>query len=86
MFVVNYLAVLLAAVANFVIGFLLHGPILGKLWMKLANVHPTGNEKLGDMLPQLLKNFIVQLIFVYTFAVIFSLAAFSPALGGGRCN
>ncbi len=82
MFIINYGAVLLAAVANFVIGFLLHGPILGKLWMKLANVHPTGNEKLADMLPQLLKNFIVQLIFVYIFAVIFSLAAFSPALGG----
>lgn len=78
----NYLAVLIAAISNFVIGFLMHGPILGKLWMKLANVHPTGNEKLANMWPQMLKNFIVHLVFVYTFAVVYSLASTSPALGG----
>ena len=79
---VNYLAVLIAAISNFVIGFLMHGPIMGKLWMKLANVHPTGNEKLSDMWPQMLKNFIVHLVFVYAFAVVYSLASASPILGG----
>jgi len=77
---VNFLAVLIAAISNFVIGFLMHGPILGKLWMKLANVHPTGNEKLADMWPQMLKNFIVHLVFVYTFAVVYSLASAAPIL------
>jgi hypothetical protein len=61
---INYIAVLIAAISNFIIGFLMHGPLLGKLWMKLANVHPTGNEKLSDMLPQMVQNFIVNLIFV----------------------
>lgn len=80
---VSYVAVWAAAISNFVIGFLLHGPILGKLWMKLANIHPTGEEKLVDMWPQLLKNFVVQLIFVYVFAVIYFLVSTSPIMGGG---
>ncbi len=81
---VNYLAVLIAASSNFVIGFLMHGPILGKLWMRLANVHPTGNEKLTDMWPKMLQNFIVHLVFVYTFAVVYSLVSASSALGGNN--
>jgi hypothetical protein len=78
---INYIAVLIAAISNFIIGFLMHGPLLGKLWMKLANVHPTGNEKL---LPQMVQNFIVNLIFVYTFAVVYSLASASSMLAGNR--
>lgn len=31
---VNYMAVLMAAVANMVLGFLWFGPVFGKLWMK----------------------------------------------------
>jgi hypothetical protein len=81
---INYIAVLIAAISNFIIGFLMHGPLLGKLWMKLANVHPTGNEKLSDMLPQMVQNFIVNLIFVYTFAVVYSLASASSMLAGNR--
>jgi hypothetical protein len=59
---INFIAVLVAALAAFIIGFLLHGPILGKLWMRLANIHPTGNEKLSDMLPQMFWNFVVNII------------------------
>ena len=62
---INLVAVLVAAIANFVIGFLLHGPVAGKLWMKLANIHPTGKEKLSDMIPQMVKNFIANLVFAY---------------------
>jgi hypothetical protein len=48
-------AVLAAAFACFVIDFLMRGPIAGKLWMKLANIHPTGKEKLSDMYPLIWK-------------------------------
>jgi hypothetical protein len=67
---VNYYAVLAAAIANFIIGFLFHGPVFGKTWMRLANVKMTGNEKLSDMVPQMVKNFIVNIIFAYVLAVI----------------
>ena len=50
---------------NFIIGFLFHGPLFGKLWMKLANIHPTGNEKLSDMIPQMVKNFLANIVCAY---------------------
>jgi hypothetical protein len=61
---INLLSVFIAALSAFIIGFLLHGPILGKLWMRLANIHPTGNEKLKDMIPQMIWNFIVNFALV----------------------
>ena len=39
---INLKAVVVSAVAAFVIGFLFHGPLFGKLWMKLAKIQPTG--------------------------------------------
>jgi hypothetical protein len=33
---VNYVAVVIAAVANMVLGFLWYGPLFGKQWMKLS--------------------------------------------------
>jgi hypothetical protein len=49
----SILTIVLAALATFVIGFLFHGPFFGKIWMRLANIHPTGNEKFADMVPQI---------------------------------
>lgn len=62
-------AVVIAAVANFIIGFLFHGPIGGKLWMRLANIHPTGNEKFSDMVPQMVKNLVANLVCAYVLAM-----------------
>lgn len=79
---VNYLAVVVAAAVNFVIGFLFHGPLFGKTWMRLANIHPTGNEKLSDMVPQMVKNFIANLVFAYVLAVvIYAVASYYNNVG-----
>ena len=59
---INLLAVVIAAVANFMIGFLFHGPLFGKLWMRLANVAPTGNEKFSDMYGQMAWNLLANLV------------------------
>jgi hypothetical protein len=83
MFSINILAVVLAAVAAFVLGFLFHGPISGKLWMKLANIHPTGNEKFTDMLPKMGWNLFVNFVTAFILAVIYMLAASSPYLATG---
>ena len=79
---INLLAVFLAALASFVLGFLFHGPLLGKLWMKLANIHPTGNEKLSDMIPQMLWNLFSNLVTALGLAIVYFLASSSPALQG----
>lgn len=80
--VINYWAVLVAAIANFIIGFLFHGPMFGKTWMKLANITPTGNEKLSDMVPQMVKNLLVNILFAYVLAVVYLFASTSPYMGG----
>jgi hypothetical protein len=66
---INFVAVVVAAVVAFVIGFLFHGPLFGKLWMKLADMHPTGNEKFSDMIPMMLKNMVTNLITAYVLAM-----------------
>jgi hypothetical protein len=79
---INYLAVIAAGVAAFIIGFLMHGPVAGKLWMRLANIHPTGNEKMSDMYGKLFWNLVVNLVTAYALAVVYALASTSSLLSG----
>ncbi len=77
----NLLSVFVAAIASFIIGFLFHGPLFGKVWMKLANVHPTGKEKFSDMIPQMVWNLIVNFITAFVMAGIFWIVFSSPLMG-----
>lgn len=79
---INLWAVLVAALANFIIGFLMHGPVAGKLWMRLANITPTGNEKMKDMVPQMVKNLIVNIVFAYVLATMLAYNGASGATAG----
>ena len=42
---INYLAVLVAAVSNMIIGFLWYGPVFGKQWIALMGMPP---EKVAE--------------------------------------
>ncbi len=42
---INYLAVLVAAIASMVTGFLWYGPLFGKQWVALSNMSPAQMEK-----------------------------------------
>jgi hypothetical protein len=75
---INFVAVLVSAVVVFILGFLFHGPVTGKLWMKLANIHPTGNEKFSDMVPQMLWNFLSNFVTAYVLAVMYYFVSSSP--------
>ena len=77
---INFVAVLVAAVAMFIIGFLFHGPVFGKLWMKLANVTPTGNEKMSDMYGQMFWNLVSNIICAYVLSVVYLFASASPLM------
>jgi hypothetical protein len=79
---INYLAVLFAAIAMFVIGAIFHSPPFGNLWMKLAKIKPTGKEKFSDMVPMLVKNFLVNIVFAYGLAIVYLLASTSLVLSG----
>lgn len=89
---INFIAVLGAAVAAFIIGFLLHGPIGGKLWMKLANITPTGNEKFSDMIPQMIGNLFTNFVTALGLSVVYLFASTSSAVnvsgvwGGVLCG
>ena len=78
---INFLSVFVAAVVAFVLGFLFHGPILGKLWMRLANIKPTGKEKMSDMYGKMFWNFVVNLVTAFVMAMIFALVFTSPLMG-----
>jgi hypothetical protein len=82
MLTINILAVIASAIAAFIIGFLFHGPLFGKLWMKLADIHPTGNEKLSDMIPQMLWNLLSNFVTALILSVVYLLASTSPYLSG----
>ncbi len=82
MLAINFLAVIVAAAASFVIGFLLHGPVSGKLWMRLANIQPTGNEKMSDMYGKMFWNFVVNLVTAYGIALLYLLSSASPLMSG----
>lgn len=58
MFSISFIGIIIASFVYFIIGFLAHGPLLGKLWMKLADIHPTGNEKFSDMYGKMFWNII----------------------------
>ena len=79
---INLMAVGVAAVVAFVLGFLFHGPVSGKLWMKLANIQPTGNEKFSDMIPQMLWNLLSNFVTAYVLAVIYLFVSSSSLSGG----
>ncbi len=77
----NFLAIFAGAAATFVIGFLFHGPLFGKVWMKLANIHPTGKEKFSDMVPQMLQNYIAKLVTAFVLSGALWIAFSSPFMG-----
>ncbi len=77
MFSISILGVIVAAIACFVLGFLIHGPLFGRLWMRLADIHPTGNEKFSDMYGQMFWNFVSNLISALVLAVLVNIIAAS---------
>ncbi len=77
----NLLAIFVSAAVMFVIGFLMHGPLFGKLWMKLANIHPTGKEKFSDMVPQLIWNYFANLVAAFVLAGVLWMAFSTGAMG-----
>lgn len=56
----HLISILLAILATYAVGFLWHGPLFGKVWMKLNNLKQPkkGEMKFSMMLPGLGANFV----------------------------
>ena len=83
---VNYLAVLVAAVASFVLGWIWHSPFLfGKMWMKLSNIDKKKIEehkKSGKMGPSLFFQFVATVLMAYVLRYFIGYAKASTAIDG----
>lgn len=72
----NYLAILVSAVACFVVGFIFHVPPLGKIWMRLNNIQmPTGEMKFSSMAGQMVANFVMNVVCAFVLSGIISTAS-----------
>ena len=82
-YTVNYLAVVVAAVVGFIIGFLWHGPLFGKTWLRLSGISEkqAREAKMEDMWKQMLIAFICQLIMAYVIAMFVSLIGIVDVVG-----
>ncbi|OGH02616.1 MAG: hypothetical protein A2798_03180 [Candidatus Levybacteria bacterium RIFCSPHIGHO2_01_FULL_37_17] len=69
---VNYIALLLAAVAQMVIGFAWYGPLFGKMWQKLKGFDSKSKEEMAEMqkkmMPYYAVTYVVSLITAYVLA------------------
>ena len=69
----DIIAALAAAAAAFIVGFLWHGPLFGKLWMTLMNIPQAEADAAkakgpSGMAPQLVCSFLQQLVVAFVFA------------------
>lgn len=80
----NYLAVLVAAIAAFAIGFLWHGPLFGKQWIKLSGITEKEIEKAKEemnMVPYMVVAFVQQVVKAFVVAMFSSMLGIGDALG-----
>lgn len=83
---INFVAVMVAAVAAFIVGFLWHGPLFGKQWMKLSGMKmPEGAElekAKKEMWKPMLANLGINLVMAYCLAhIIYVTGVYFNALG-----
>lgn len=69
---INYLAILAAVVANFVLGFLWYTPLFGKAWAKEngfdTSVKPASGELAKGMISMVIGNFLMAYVFAHNIA------------------
>jgi len=65
---INYLAVVVATVANFFFGFLWYTPLFGKAWAKELGLNPTGPPPAGALAKGMIMGLIGQFLMAYVFA------------------
>ncbi|HMI66028.1 MAG TPA: DUF1761 domain-containing protein [Cyclobacteriaceae bacterium] len=69
---INMMAILVAVVANFILGFIWYTPLFGKAWAKEngfdTNIKPTGGEMAKGMIFMVIGNFLMAYVFAHNIA------------------
>jgi hypothetical protein len=68
MLTVNYLAIVVATIANFFFGFLWYTPLFGKTWAKELGIVVTGKPPAGALAKGMILNVIGNFLMAYVFA------------------
>ena len=69
---INFIAILVAVVANFILGFIWYTPLFGKAWAKEngfdTSVKPTSGELAKGMIFMVIGNFFLAYVFAHNIA------------------
>lgn len=80
---VNYVALIIAAIASMVVGFVWYGPLFGKAWMKLSGIKPEEMKKANKNMPKLYGTmYVASLLMAYVLGVFISYAGVTDVVGG----
>lgn len=77
---INMLAIAIAVVANFVLGYLWYTPIFGKLWGKEMGYDPSQKPPSSELMKGMVFMLIGNFLFAYVFA--HNMAAWNPLSWG----
>ena len=69
---INFIAILVAVVANFILGFIWYTPLFGNAWAKEmgfdTSIKPTGGEMAKGMIFMVIGNFFLAYVFAHNIA------------------
>lgn len=69
---INYIAILVAVVANFFLGFIWYTPLFGKAWAKEmgfdTTIKPSGGQMAKGMIFMVIGNFLMAYVFAHNIA------------------
>ncbi len=77
----NIFSIFVSAIGCFIIGFLFHGPLFGKTWMRLAKVTMPENPNFKDMLKPMFWNFLTNIVCASVLSMMIWIASYSSIMG-----
>ena len=81
MIIINYWAVLAAAVAMFIVGAIWYMPLFGRVWMRYMDTIPNNARTPRFSMPaSMVVTFLVNVVYAYVLAIVMGLANPSSAL------
>lgn len=79
-FPINYVAIIIAVVANFFLGFLWYTPLFGKVWARELGLNTGGKPTSGQMARGLIFSVIGNFLLAYVFAHNIGAWSFVPGM------
>jgi|GEM_PF-232945 len=85
-FTVNYVSILVAAFTACFIGFMWHGPVFGKQWVKLMGITPAqmakGQKEMASKMPiYLFGSFVQQIVTAFVVSMLANVVGVQNAMG-----